>query len=568
MKTAIVGAGVIGLRKKFKSKNFVKKHFVDIVIVALSLAFSIWLMFSTFSYKDGSMLIDSKLWSDFASHIPLIRSFSLGDNFPPEFPLFPGEPIRYHFLFYAAVGLLEKIGVRIDIALNILSAVSFSFLLVMIYALAKLLFKSMKVGIISALLFLFNGSLAFVYFFQNYDFNFSNIFLKIITNKEFPAFAPYDNTLISGGFWNLNVFTNQRHFALPLALSLLIIYLIVKVELLKKPLPLKIALLLGIIMGIFIYLHGAVFIMTLSIIFVFFVLFPRQRKSLAFLALLTFFISIPRVVFLADLDSSTGMSINPGYLVANNLSLDTWLRFWILNLGVGVATIPLGFILAKNLNRKVFIAFFSLFIIGNLFQFSPDIATNHKFFNLWIIVANMFTAFLLVLWWKKSILLRPFIVMCFVLLTLSGIIDFFPIKNDYAIALADYKKIQDITWIIKNTPQDAVFLNTSYLYNPASLAGRKIFFGWPYFAWSAGYDTDTRGKAMERILGQKDVVTACKLLRQNNIDYLEVQSEIHDPNMPDISSIFREKFILEYINTINNYSIYNVRKTCKFAKST
>jgi hypothetical protein len=67
-------------------------------------------MFSTFSYKDGNMLIASKAWSDFASHIPLIRSFSFGNNFPPQYPLFSGPPIKYHFLFYAFVGLLEKLG--------------------------------------------------------------------------------------------------------------------------------------------------------------------------------------------------------------------------------------------------------------------------------------------------------------------------------------------------------------------------------------------------------------------------------------------------------------------------
>ncbi|TSC86331.1 MAG: hypothetical protein G01um10147_943 [Microgenomates group bacterium Gr01-1014_7] len=79
------------------------------------------------------MLIATKAWSDFASHIPLIRSFSLGDNFLPEYPLFPGEPIRYHFLFYAVVGYLEKLGLRIDYAFNILSALSFAFLIISIY---------------------------------------------------------------------------------------------------------------------------------------------------------------------------------------------------------------------------------------------------------------------------------------------------------------------------------------------------------------------------------------------------------------------------------------------------
>ena len=84
-------------------------------------------MFSTFSYEKGVMEISSKAWSDFANHIPLIRSFSLGNNFPPQYPLFAGPPIRYHFLFYAFAGFLEKTGIRIDYALNIPSILGFFF---------------------------------------------------------------------------------------------------------------------------------------------------------------------------------------------------------------------------------------------------------------------------------------------------------------------------------------------------------------------------------------------------------------------------------------------------------
>src|SRR5438309_1368384 len=114
------------------SKIF-KNYFFELFLLLSSLAFSLWLNFSTFSYADGSMHIAIKAWSDFGSHIPLIRSFSFGNNFPPQLPLFPGSPIRYHYLFYAFVGLLEKAGLRIDFALNIPSALGFTFLIMIIY---------------------------------------------------------------------------------------------------------------------------------------------------------------------------------------------------------------------------------------------------------------------------------------------------------------------------------------------------------------------------------------------------------------------------------------------------
>ncbi|WP_460315410.1 hypothetical protein, partial [Staphylococcus aureus] len=80
--------------------------------ITLALAFSFWLMFHTFSY-DGqthSIQVAYKLWSDFGAHIPMIRSFSMGGNLSRffagtvQYPIFPGEPIRYHYLFFMLVG--------------------------------------------------------------------------------------------------------------------------------------------------------------------------------------------------------------------------------------------------------------------------------------------------------------------------------------------------------------------------------------------------------------------------------------------------------------------------------
>ena len=48
----------------------------DVLVILSALIFSIWLMFSTFYYKDGIIYITAKAWSDFSGTLPLIRSFS------------------------------------------------------------------------------------------------------------------------------------------------------------------------------------------------------------------------------------------------------------------------------------------------------------------------------------------------------------------------------------------------------------------------------------------------------------------------------------------------------------
>ena len=47
-------------------------------------------------------------------------------------------------------------------------------------------------------------------------------------------------------------------------------------------------------------------------------------------------------------------------------------------------------------------------------------------------------------------------------------------------------------WVTKNTNEDDIFLTPMWSVNDFFLSGRRIYYGWPYFAWSAGHDTEVR----------------------------------------------------------------------------
>ncbi|MBR3057713.1 MAG: hypothetical protein IKG93_07045 [Clostridiales bacterium] len=49
-----------------------------------------------------------------------------------------------------------------------------------------------------------------------------------------------------------------------------------------------------------------------------------------------------------------------------------------------------------------------------------------------------------------------------------------------------------VDWVKKNTDEDDVFLTPMWSTNDFFLSGRRVYYGWPYFAWSAGHDTETR----------------------------------------------------------------------------
>lgn len=548
--------------KHKKIYDFLDKNVVEICVIFFSILFSVWLMFSTFSYHDGNMIIATKAWSDFGSHIPLIRSFSLGFNFPPEYPLFPGEPIRYHYFFYLAVGFLEKIGVRIDIALNILSATGFSLLLLMIYFFAKRLFSSKAVAVLSIIFFLFNGSLSFLYFIKN-NLDADNFIYNIVNNNSFPSFGPYDGNVISA-FWNLNIYTNQRHLAFALALSLFAIYVFIT-PLYKKKVKRKhtLALIMGAILGLSFYFHLAILLSTLLIVFCLSVLFKKLRVAGLIVLVTAGVISLPQYLYMRGVSlEGSGIQIKLGYLSQTeiNFSIYEFITYWIANFGVHSVLILVAFFLTNSINKRLLLSFSSLFVLGNVLQFSSETAANHKFFNYFMIIGVMYSAFTIVKFLKGKFLGKIFAPFIILVCIFSGIIDFFPIYNDSKITIADYPKDKDIAWILENTPKDAVFLNSNYFNSAPSLAGRKIFLGWPYFAWSAGHDTETRDSKMRDILLSDNPKNICKFLNENNLDYVYLKDNINDFSFD--KDFWSSHFDSDYTNEDNQLYIYSKKEIC------
>jgi hypothetical protein len=529
----------------------------EFVLFVIFLLFSICLMTKTFRLDHaGNMQIATKAWSDFAATIPLIRSFSFGSNFPPEYPIFAGPPIKYHFVFYLLVGMLEKIGLPLSWALNLPSIIGFCTLLISIYYFGKIVFKSKTVGVISSILFLFNSSFSFLEFFKIHPLNWS-VFTDIYHSQSFSSFGPYDGKLVSA-FWNLNIYTNQRHLSIAYTAFLLILLYLYFKDIHTKKINMKTSITLGVLIGLFPFIHLAAFgmigVMLISGIF----LFPNIRKSVFIIGLIALILAIPQILYMGS--TANGASLyHPGYLI-DKLTLINFIKYWFLNLGLTSVLSIMGFLMSGKKERKVFIPFLLLFVIGNLFQLSPEIAANHKFFNLYIIGANAFSAYFLYRTWKIN-LLRPIVIVASFFLILSGILDLFPIFNDGYITVEDIPNNKIANYIKDNTPKNATFLNSSFLYNPASLAGRKIMMGWPYFAWSAGYDTDNRGKLITKIYESHSKSVTCGLLKQNSIDYFTVQDTSGDRDFPTIDlNYFISNFSTDY--SYRGVSVINVAGNC------
>jgi len=540
-------------------------------------------MFHTFSYdaQNHSIQIAFKLWSDFGAHIPLIRSFSMGDNLTrffhgtTQYPIFPGEPIRYHYLFFMLVGILERLGVRIDWALNVPSALGFASLLVLLYLIAKRLFHSKAVGFLTLIFFLFNGSLAFLRFFSLHPLS-AQTGSDIIRANQFPAFAPWGPGLISA-FWNLNIYTNQRHLAPAFAMVLCFLYIIIKDQKYTPKQQILRAIPWGIIFGVFPYFHPPSLLILAICMICYFFLYPNSRVFLFTVGVITLCISIPQMYHVQS--EVKAVAWYPGYIFHNevvslrSLPQMLWYMvvFWWQNLGLHSIFILLGFFLISKNARRALIPILPIFLVPNFFKFSVEASANHKFFNFVLMLGAMITAYVLISFVHKAkrqkhliitLLMTGLVGVVTLFLILSGVIDFFVIFNDTKGNLPDIPTNKEATWIKNNTPPNAIFLNSGYLYHPASVAGRAIFLGWPYFPWSAGYK-ENRMPIMNVMYETRDQKERCDLLAKYNISYITVEDVKNDVNLPRIDlAYFLNRYKPVYLSTNQRFAIFTTQELC------
>jgi hypothetical protein len=511
------------------------------------------------------------MYSDFAANLPLIRSFSMGDNWPPEYPIFPGLPITYHYLFFLIVGKLEAIGVPLDWAVNIPSIIGFFLILLMIYLLAKKWFGDPRIGVLGVAFFLFNGSMGFLQFFQKSPLSLSTVH-DILSNNQFSAMGPWDRGNVLG-VWHLLVFINQRHFDVALGILLSFIYLCHCLEGKSKKFQLYWALFFGILIGVFPVFHKAVLFMFAVVMVVYFLLLPSSRLFLfATGAVSILVMDLLWLLSFNILGSPSGFGWYPGFTIHGSLSFVNAVMFFWYQFGLHAVLIPVGYCLAPKRVKIFLLPAFVVLIIAFLFRFAQHAMVGHKFFNFFLIMGQVLTAYVVVKAYdfvsarfpRAKILSFGMASVLVFFLTLSGVIDFFPVANLGEHWVRDIGSNRDAEWFAENTPRDAVVLTSQFMYSPPSIAGRKVFLGNAYLTSSAGYDHDDRRKIVDAIYRGDNRDSMCRLLHLNNISHVDVEEFKPDKNRPTVNlEYFRENFVPEYISSNGRYEVYTTAELCE-----
>ncbi|MFZ0918082.1 MAG: 6-bladed beta-propeller, partial [Candidatus Udaeobacter sp.] len=326
----------------------------------------------------------------------------------------------------------------------------------------------------------------------------------------------------------------------------------------------------GVLLGLLPMWNSAVFIAAFVILAVLFVLCPLKVQMVA-LAMTAGLIALPQMLYLS---TGTGRAQMPkllhwGYTLDHPTAWNVT-RYLGFTFGFKWLLIALALLFATSLQRRVLVAVSSLLLVAFSFQFTIEVLANQKFFHIWVVIVNLFVAFALWRLWRLSLAGTTLpgklvAILLFILIIPGGLIEFLPIHNTYWGEVV-YKNDPLIEWLMKQTKPRDIFLTDRFVTHPILMAGRRVFYGWPYYSWGAGYDSTKRDKAYLDLFQTKDPKKLFRLLKDNNISYVAFDNAVRrsefvkSPNEQVFSRYFPKVF-QDKEHKYNSLTIYKVPQT-------
>lgn len=504
------------------------------VVLGLALLFTAWFEDNALTYdpRRDEVLVSNDSWSDFALHFSFARSFSFGENLPPQYVYYAGPTASYHFGFDFLVGVLERLGLRLDLAFNIPAVLAFTVILMLLFDTGRYIAGRAFAGIVAALLMLLSNSWAWIDYFRIWEHTPRGFVRDWWSQKDRLHIGPYNPETISSHF-TLIPYAFQRQLTVAVAVGLVVVVVLIRWLRDGRRLSDTQAAVLGAVLGLLFPLNGVVFLAAFASTGALLLFFWRVREGIYF-GLYAVAVAMPSIVLLRGGESP---DFHLGYIIEPFTPLD-FLGYWWENFGLMLPLVLVALVLGPGKDRRIILALCAPFMLGHLVQLGRDLSgINHKLFNFWsatiVIYAGVMLARLVYgrLPWPRARLAGPLAaVVLLPVLTFSGFIDLAIQKNEKHVTIIGPDR-PAIAWIATNTEPRAVFLTTPYFYQPPSGAGRLQYLGWPPFPDSAGYDVRTREEMVRRIYQEPNRDLACVLLLREGIDYVQIgPTETHPGN--------------------------------------
>lgn len=552
----------------------------EIILFTVVTVFVTWMMFYVFHMKDGILYSGFSVFGDYAPHTAMMRSFSRGNNFPTQYPHYGGQDVKYHFMFQFLVGNLEYLGLRIDIGYNLVSILSLTGFLMILYAISYRMFHSFCAGASALVFFFFRSGTAFWQYLWEH-FRAGDLVETLRANTSFIGYTTNENW----GLWNFNVYLNQRHLAFGLLMVSAAVWIFMEwleagcshsengiVWIGKRIFSkdawagrnVKIAVLLGVFLGLTAFWNGAALIGGLLILAGMAVFSDGKLDYAICAALAVFFSEFQSKLFV--LGSVMSPSFYWGFL-AENKSLVGVIGYLAEISGFFFVGPVVTVVFLKRKERAVLFGFLLPLVFAFLVSLTPDINVNHKY----VMISYAFTA---VFWgwtvrrlflagktgWKKWLGRVVCGILC-ICLTLTGIYDYVIILRDndsgHRVTVNMNSDLTD--WLSENLHKEDLLLTPEYTMNEVTMAGVMLYCGWPYYAWSAGYDTYYRAEQAVTIYTTDDQNVLKETVKQEKITYILFEDGMSFESQECREDIIRETYPLVYTSEDGRIRIYETR---------
>lgn len=558
---------IINLKKAKRIKLNHSNYRYYLSIILLLIVLSTYVISYAYFMRKGILYTGPTIESDLSPHTALTEAFGKGNNIPTNYPHFSNDGIRYHFLFFFFTGLLKFLGMRLDLALNIPSIIGLVSGLTIIGLFAVLLANRKNAFFIAPLLVLFRSSFAMFDLIRNKPL--IDLIPRIIENNDWFHTTPYDEW----GLWAVNVYANQRHLMFATTILIVIVMLFIpsfknfienlnnykKIDKIKFFLIDKSnwiikdykLLVLGVLVAVTLpYFHASVLIALLLILFGM-ALFSENRLIYLIIAIISVVSTyVQTTIYSSDVANIAFLKLVPGFIVEKP-SLSSILGYLFVLTGL---TFILGFIYIFKKRKNSYIVLLSLIflfplIFAFLFQLSIDIIANHKFVQITILLFDIFVAaFVSDFYSHKVITLKRKVIgiILIILLTGTGVCEWF-IYTNMNRSLARFNESSKLAvWVEKNTDMRDTFLTPYWSLNSLYMTGRQVYYGWPYYAWTAGHNTDERKQIYEYLLTgcNDDISKFIEICKKEHIKYF-----IDTPEYYDFDTIDENNFHREYITS-------------------
>ncbi len=409
-----IGCSVLLLiqKKNGKSRSYRIGHDWTVLLLAVPILILCLALLNTHILhraEDGSIWVGQVTYGDLAMHLGFITSIAEQTTFPPQYSIFPGHALNYPFLCETSGASLYQLGASIRLAYIISAFYAFVLVVFGVYRFFEQWLKRRSRAAFATILFFFGGGFGFFYFF---DLSKSGGLLssliqmrgQTVSQALLDGFYQTPTNMPALGLRWVNPIVDmlipQRATLFGWAFLFPCLYLLHGFAFERKR---ENVIPLAVIAGLMPLIHTHSFLALGVISAVYCVIdlievrFEKKRLLVWVLyAGVTCLIAAPQLILFTFRQTSESGLVRFHLNWANEA--DSYLWFYIKNLGLIFLLAPFAFLILPKRDKKIYAGAILLFIIAELIEFQPNNYDNNKLLFIWFaFTCGMVSKFIFVL---------------------------------------------------------------------------------------------------------------------------------------------------------------------------